>query len=130
MSLISVPLITPMGWIFSTPSGYSVSMIINDGSPRAETTVSTYANVDTGREIVQMFTQLPRKMFPPGLVSRQVNKADRRHFLASDGLQDIRAELCTGIGHGKSRRASAILCLDDFITTELNALYEGGVLIL
>ena len=130
MSLISVPLITPMGWIFSTPSGYNVLMIINDGSPWAETMVNTYPDVDTGREIVQMFTELLRELFPSDLVSRQVNETDSRHFLATDGFQNFRAELCTGIGHRESRRASAIFCLDDFVTTELNAIYEGSVFIL
>jgi hypothetical protein len=58
-----------------------------------------------------------------------VNKADRRDLLTLDGLQDLRAELCTSVCHGKSRRASSILCFDDFVTTELDTLDECGMLI-
>jgi hypothetical protein len=31
----------------------------------------------------------------------------------------------TGVGHGESGRASTLLGLDDFVTTELDALYES-----
>lgn len=46
-------------------------------------------------------------------------------LLALRSLQQALSEPCTSHGHGKSGRACTILGLDDFVTTELDAVDQG-----
>jgi hypothetical protein len=50
-------------------------------------------------------------------------------LLASSGAEDLLSEAETGVSHGEGGRAKTVLGLDDLITTELDAVDEGGELV-
>ena len=73
------------------------------------------AEADTGREEVDALV----------LVQRALDKGRLDDVLdALRGLEERLGHAGTGHGHGEGGRASAVLGLDDFVTTELDAVDE------
>lgn len=50
-------------------------------------------------------------------------------LLAGSGAEDLLSEAESGVGHGEGGGASTVLGLDDLVTTELDAVDEGGELV-
>ena len=56
--------------------------------------------------------------------ARKVRLSDKEVAFAIKSAQDALSKSCTGHGHGQSSRASAVLGLDNLVTTELDAVYK------
>lgn len=83
------------------------------------------------RKIIDIFADGLLESVASSFVSCQIDVARCNDaLLALNSPEDFGGEFSTGIGHRKGSRACAILGLDDFVTTELNSLDEGIVLLL
>lgn len=103
---------SPIGWIFSTPLGCTRRCQKPGVLERKE---RTYAELDVrGEEVDALVGE-----------QRALNKG-RGHntLLAIQPAEDGVGELGTSVGHGEGGAPSALLGLDDLITTELDTVDE------
>ena len=88
----------------------------------------TYAKFDGSREVIEIFADLLLESITTGLVCGQVDEGGGNNtLLALYGLDNLDGEFSSGVSHGEGGRACAILCLHDFITTELDTVHKGIV---
>lgn len=86
----------------------------------------THSEFDIGREEGKFLAELLGESSRAGGVGRNADVAGSYDtLLAIQGAKDFSSEFGTGISHGERRRSSAVLRLDDFITTELNTVYKS-----
>ena len=88
-------------------------------------TVQAYPEFNGRREVLEVATDLFLESLPTRRISGQVHECRcDETFLALDGADDLVRELDSRISHRKGGRARPILCLDNLVTTELDAIRQ------
>jgi hypothetical protein len=95
-------------------------LVVSDLANGVDLLNTVGAELDVGREVLAALV----------LEEGRVNKGGLNNVLLALGsLEQRLGEAGTGHGHGESGRASAVLGLDDLVTTELDALDVVGELL-
>jgi hypothetical protein len=90
--------------------------------------LKTYTKFDVGREECKFLTKLLGESGTASSISRNADIGGCNDaLLAVQGAKDFGGEFSTSICHRESGRTGTILGLDDFITTELNAINQSIV---
>lgn len=88
----------------------------------------TYAKFNVGGEVREIFTEFLGECGSTLSVRREADVGwGNNALLTPHSTDDLCGELSASVGHRQGSRASAILSLDDFITTELNSVDESIV---
>jgi hypothetical protein len=94
--------------------------VLGDLADRVDLLDTVGAKLDVGREVVAALVLVQRGVDEGGLDDV---------LLALSSLEERLGEAGTSHGHGESGRASAVLGLDDLVTTELDAVNVVVVLL-
>lgn len=85
----------------------------------------TYAELDVGREVLELLPELLLKSSATCGVRAEVHESGRDNaLLAAERAKDLGGELRASIRHGECRGASAVLSLDNLVAAILDAVSE------
>ncbi len=100
---------------------------IIDGADRVQLGDTTLTELDADGEEWEVGADLLLDGLASSLVCREgdVGWGDETGFTLEGGTHDLVSELGTGLSHRQGGGTSTGLCLDDFVTTELDAVDES-----